>query len=210
MHTDKNLQVVRFSSITLLVHGLLLIPAFLLQKILIIRVIQTVVLLFLSMIAIKPFLQKRRHLVFSFFSFIFIVFFNIFAPHGEVLFKIFSFSVTSGAISIGLFKATAFTGLLTLSRITVTKAVPFSGFLGKMIGQVFYYLDQLQKTQGKYKTKNIMKRIDLTMMDITASAENNMASPETEKHQTSIPGFILIIFSLTLHWGLLVISLFVT
>ena len=78
-----------------------------------------------------------------------------------------------------------------------------------MTGQIFYYIDRFQEIQGKYKTKNIIKRIDLMLLDITEAVENEQESPEKEKQQINIIGIVLLILSVLLHWGLLGVSIFI-
>lgn len=205
MQTTKEPPKIRFSPITLLVHGLCILPAFLLQEVLYLRVFQTILFIILTLFLNNSPANKRKHLVFSFFSFLFILLFNTFSPHGEVLFKIFSFPVTRGAIQTGIFKGTVFTGLLSLSKITVMKNLTLSGPAGEMLSKVFYYFERLKEIQGKFKTKDIIKRIDLILLDITALPDTDHPTLKGQKGTTSGAGIFLLSLSVLFHWGILIL-----
>lgn len=206
MHILKKLIKIQFSPGVLFVHGLCILPAFLLQEVLFIRVFQTVIFIILTFFLPGTAAKKRKHLMFSLITFVFILVFNVFTPHGEVLYRLFSFPVTWGAIRTGIFKGTVFTGLLSLSKITVMKNLTLTGSAGKMIGMVFYYFQKLNEIQGKYKTKNIIKRIDSILLDISTSRGSGNPVLKAKKRKTSGAGISLIILSVLFHWGLMIFS----
>jgi hypothetical protein len=206
MQITKQRQKIRFSPVALLVHGLSILPTFLLQEVLLFRIIQTIIFIILSLSLENSIKGKMKTLFFSFFSFLFILVFHLFTPNGEVLYRILSFPVTLGAIHTGIFKGTVFTGLLALSKITVMKNLTLPGPAGKMISKVFYYFNRLKEIQGKFKTKNPVKRIDLMLLEISADQDINNPAVKEQKIVTSCTGIFCISLSVLFHWGILILS----
>ncbi|MBN2532216.1 MAG: hypothetical protein JXB88_04960 [Spirochaetales bacterium] len=209
MQITHKLPEIHFSPVMLFIHGFCILPAFIFQKVLLFRVFQTILFIFLSLFHASSSVDKRKQLVFSFFSFLFILVFNMLTPHGEVLFTLFNFPVTLGAINTGIFKATVFTGLLALSKITIAKNLSLPGPAGKMVSKVFYYFGELKEVQGKYKTKDIIKRIDLILLSITPPPDTGDSVPIEQKLKTSRAGILLICISLFFHWGIFILSLYI-
>ena len=84
-----------------------------------------------------------------------------------------------------------------------------SGPIGGMIGKVFFYFERLKEIQGKHKSKDIFKRIDMILLEVLSIEDSK--SPETlkEKQPVSWMGVLLLCISGLFHWGLLGMSLFV-
>ncbi|MBN2440007.1 MAG: hypothetical protein JXJ04_01635 [Spirochaetales bacterium] len=201
MGNSKKGSFFRLSPFAILAHGLIILPAFLLQENLYFRLFQTILFIVLSL-GIK----KKSNLVFSLLSFIFIVVFNVGSPNGEVLIHLFSFPITKQAIQTGIYKATTFIGLLALSKITIMPDLTIAGPMGGMIGKIFYYFEQLKIVRKKHKSGDIFKQIDAILLEVSSFPDSSAVTEQKEKIRTSIAGIIVLALSVLFHWGLFCIS----
>jgi hypothetical protein len=208
MYRSKRFPGIQFSPRAMLVHGLVILPAFVLQENLFFRGFQTLLFVVLSLLYANFPGSKKKYLVFTILSFLFIVVFQIITPFGEVLLRVFMFPVTAGAVKTGIYKATVFTGLISLSKITIMKDLTLPGRAGEMFSRIFYYFKRLNELQGKFKTKDIIQRIDLILLDISALNPGSLSGRCEKQQSTSVPVIFLICLSVFFHWGLLVFSWF--
>ncbi|WP_428768288.1 hypothetical protein V1L52_07135 [Treponema sp. HNW] len=74
-----------------------------------------------------------------------IVFFNLFQADGYVLFSVFSFRVTSGALQEGLKKSGVLLAMVFVSQYAVSRNVNLPGRAGGFLSRVFRYFDALNE-----------------------------------------------------------------
>jgi len=99
--------------------------------------------------------------------FISIVLFSLLQPYGRVLFSIFSFDITSGALISGLRKAFILTGMVVLSRLFIKTSFKLPGKPGLFMNRVFQYLGLLtQKHIKKGRLSSIIKAVDSRLMTV--------------------------------------------
>ena len=136
-----------------LILGLLFIPAFLLQQSILIRSIQ-----FIIIIAVYISQGGKFRIVPNLILFSGIVFAYIIRPSGKVLFMLFEFPVTKGALFSGLTRSLMLIGLIYISRLSVSSKLDFKGAAGNLVGRVFYYFEAITFGQGKFRFKDFYKR----------------------------------------------------
>lgn len=180
----------------LIVAGVAAIPSFLFQSNLILQIVQ-VATFFIAAAA----LGKRIRLLPPLIMLVSITLLNIFTPIGKVLFSVGRFSITLGALRLGLQKALTLIGLIYLSRATVRSDLRLPGKFGSIITKTFYYFDQIYEKWSTIPRQPIIKRLDALLTSIYGqerlSEENNR-----EKQSMGLPGYCIIAVFLLVQWSL--------
>lgn len=97
--------------------------------------------------------------------FISIVLFSLLQPYGRVLFSVFSFDITSGALLSGVRRALILTGMVVLSRLFIKTSFKLPGRPGLFMNRVFQYLGLLtRKHINKGRLSSIIKAVDNRLM----------------------------------------------
>lgn len=96
-------------------------------------------------------LKKRIRWLSSFFVVIGITFFSLLTPDGKVLWQLWWFKITSGALLTGLFRAGILIFLQLLSKILISSKIKLPGKIGQFVNQVFAIYEKL--TAEKFTTK---------------------------------------------------------
>jgi heptaprenyl diphosphate synthase len=89
-----------------------------------------------------------------------IVFFNLLAPYGRVLFEWGPFRVTGGALRAGIRRALTLEGLFMLSGACVRPALALPGRIGALLAESLGALGALQKQKAAIKPGHIIEGID--------------------------------------------------
>lgn len=110
--------------------------------------------------------SKKIRLFPSLMLVIFILFFELIKPTGKVLLAIRDFSITSGALLLGLRKSGILVGMIFLSKFIVGFDIRFSGRTGEFLKEVFHYFDLLTATKLKLNPKNFIEKIDERLNEI--------------------------------------------
>ena len=100
------------------------------------------VLLFMLLNALK---KGHIRLLPALIILISVVFFNLLAPSGLVLFSVFSFKVTQGALFTGLRKSGILLGMVFISQYAVSRTLYLPGRFGGFLSLVFWYFDKLSE-----------------------------------------------------------------
>lgn len=110
--------------------------------------------------------SKRIRIIPSLMIVMFILFFELLKPHGKVLLSIWDFSITSGALFLGLRKSGILVGMVFLSKFIISFDIRFSGRIGEFLREVFHYFDLLTETRLKLNSKNFIEKIDYRLNEI--------------------------------------------
>jgi heptaprenyl diphosphate synthase len=94
-----------------------------------------------------------------------LVLFNISVPYGKVLFSIWSFPVTEGALLGALKKAATVEGLLMISKVAIRKDFSFPGRTGWILGESFRILHILREKKIKIRPESFIKDIDAILLE---------------------------------------------
>ena len=141
-------------------------------------IIPAVILSFLLQKTMKRRIYILPHLT----MLLFMMISSLLTPHGEVLFRIFSYPVTEGAIIDGLSKALKLSGGIALSQAFSTIIRPQNGLIGKTISMFTQLLTAFHNTEGNLWTR------------FTEALTTEEPSNET-KRAVNIPYFTLICIS---------------
>ncbi len=140
-----------------------------------------------------------------------VLFAHILMPLGEVLFRIFDFPVTRGAIELGLEKGLSIVALVYLSRFAVSKELQLPGLAGKLLYTVLYYFEELTafrpKRPGWGKLGSMVAELDRHLYLVSFSPpDGRFQIPEKMQVKSGKAGsFFLPLFILSLHWLLFIV-----
>ncbi len=149
------------SSSFLLLAGLLFSLMIVIERSLCLKCLQ---LLFLFLVNVL--LRKQLRVVNKLILALFIVFFNLLSPAGEVILKIFSFPVTRDALRVGMGKALNIVCLIYLSKIVVRDDIMFPGEIGRLIGRTFGFFSRLSSYRGRISVKRLFQDLDEVFLTV--------------------------------------------
>ncbi|MDR2371180.1 MAG: Gx transporter family protein [Treponema sp.] len=95
-----------------------------------------------------------------------VVFFNLLAPYGRVLFEWGPFRITGGALLAGLRRAVTLEGLLMLSGACIRPGLALPGRMGALLAESFGMLGALQKQKAALKPGRIIEGIDKLLWEL--------------------------------------------
>lgn len=128
--------------------GMAVLPAYLIQTSLVIRIGQVVLFGALAVVA-----GKRL----QWFYFLTIVFtisvFHLLVPSGVVLATVGGFRITLGALRTGFFKAVTIVGLVFISLVAVRADLKIPGRLGSLVGKVFWSFEQIMEHRHQIEAR---------------------------------------------------------
>ena len=160
-----------------IVTGLLMIPAFLLQKNLILMAAQIV---FIMMIAVMKGRKIKPVPVIVVLSSV--VLMNLLQVNGKVLFTIGSFSVTLGALKIGLDKALTLIGMLYVSQYMVSGKPKLPGKFGQLLSKQFLFFEHIVTSWKRPEKGNFIESLDVVLEEM----EHIYPDSDTSNSETNI------------------------
>jgi len=80
-----------------------------------------------------------------------ITFFSLFSPHGQVVARLGTLAITTGALEAGLHRGVTLAGMVFLSQLAVSPQVRLPGRLGAFVVDMFGVLDQLVGKQQEFR-----------------------------------------------------------
>jgi uncharacterized membrane protein len=95
-----------------------------------------------------------------------IIFCNLLAPAGKVLFSVGGFSVTEGALFSGIKKALTIEGMIFLSRWMIAAGFSLPGYVGKLVSRSFEILALLSERKNRFDPRRIVASIDSILMSL--------------------------------------------
>ena len=173
MPKANRLLASHLSTRNLFLTGLLIIPAYLLQPGLLIRVLQVLLFAFLADRAGKKI--KWLYFVIMVSS---ITIFNLLTPFGRVLFSVGPFEVTSGALRGGVMKGMTVVGLVFISLFSIRSDLALPGRLGGLIGRVFFYFEKILEGRKRIEPRRLIASLDEILESIYGEAGDE---PEIER-----------------------------
>ncbi len=178
MPAANRLLADHLSTRNLFLTGLLVIPAYLLQANLVIRVAQVLLFAFLADRAGKKI--KWLYFVVMVSS---ITIFNLLSPFGRVLASVGPIEITEGALRAGVMKGFTIVGLVFISLFSIRADLSLPGRLGGLIGKVFYYFERILEGKRRLQPRRLIDSIDGILSSIFQ--EGTSASSRVERLQTS-------------------------
>ncbi len=181
----------------MLVTGLILAPAIILQQNLVVKSVQTCLFLALAVLSVS--VGKRRLIIGSTIFITTTIIVNLFSPVGRVILRIGPLRITQGALYLGISKATTLASLLYLSRICVRPSVRLPGVLGQYIAETFAYLGKLLARRERVSRHNIVRSLDEQFENIFESDVRKLTGFPTAANTPS--GILLLALLLILNWA---------
>jgi hypothetical protein len=177
--------------------GILLILPWILQGNNIFKLIEFSLLIILTLIAGKK--LKWGYFILFILS---ISFFHLLTPQGKVIIDFFGFPLTIGALSQGLFKGITLIGLILISLFSVKPGLHFPGKMGGLLGRMFYYYEEIMKSQKNLRPGKIIVGLDDAMLQL------NQPSPKKKEENFKNQPFAIIILLLInlLFWVLFIFN----
>ncbi len=136
-----------------MVMGLLFIPAFLLQNSVLIRSIQLGIIILLYILQGGKFHILPNVILISGIITAFLI-----RPAGVVLFSIWGFPVTEGALLSGISRAVILIGLIYISRLSVSSRLRLNSTAGNLLGRVFFYFEAITESNHTFPYKDIYRK----------------------------------------------------
>ncbi|NQT60913.1 MAG: hypothetical protein HQ557_18250 [Bacteroidetes bacterium] len=162
-----------------IIAGLLIIPTFLLQKNLILMAVQVAFVMVLAVLKgrkIKP--------VPVLVVLISVVLMNLLQVNGKVLFTVGSFSVTLGALKIGLDKALTLIGMLYVSQYMVSGKPKLPGKFGQLLSKQFLFFEYIVTSWKRPERGKFIESLDTvleTMEHIYPEADKSNGTTQALK-----------------------------
>jgi uncharacterized membrane protein len=138
-----------------LITGLIILPAFLLQP----STAATAALALLALGA-AAIVGRRIRILPNLLVLVSVTLANLLQANGLVLFEVWGFAVTAGALSIGLKKALTLIGLIYLSQYMVSRRPRLPGLFGYVVSLQLYYFEQITQKWRSQEKGGLIHRLD--------------------------------------------------
>ena len=187
-----------FSAKALCIAGLLIMPAFLFNPFTPFRILMFLFFWFLAWLC-----GKKNNPLITITVILFIVAFNLIVPHGQVLFVIGGFRITSGALMLGIQRAITLAGLIMLSRVTIRHDHKIPGLFGELIGESFRLFSIMMNKRQRITRKNFISDIDQMMIELSSdSGDAEAAKTGTgPASRTKFAGFLILAVVVLMSWA---------
>lgn len=184
--------------VILFVCGAAVIPAFLFQRSVVVKLVQVIVFAALATAA-----GKKIKPVYFLVMVTSITFFNVLSPLGRVLIQIGPFPVTETALVSGVVKGLTIVGLVFISLFSIRPDLRLPGRMGGMIGRVFFYFERIiEGKRRKLEPRRLIASIDEILEEIFEPGV-----PEAEAKATTIKttrlGYLIAFAIPVVNWVLL-------
>ena len=132
-----------------------------------------------------------------------VVVFNLATPGGRILFQLFGFPFTAGALDVGLSKALGLTSLLLLSKIGIRPDLELPGRWGRVLNLTLAYVRYLLDADVRLLARDPVRRLD----DLLREVERNVdVTPRDVEVRSTIPGLAVLGGSLAVHWTVVLVA----
>ena len=125
---------------------MLAFPAFLFQKNLTVLAGEAAAFFFLALTR-----RGKLRLLPSLLMIAGIIFFSLLSPHGQVVARLGTLAITTGALEAGLHRGVTLAGMVFLSQLAVSPQVRLPGRLGAFVVDMFGVLEQLVGKQQEFR-----------------------------------------------------------
>lgn len=157
--------------------GLVLAPSFVLGSSLVVSAAQLATML---VVGLAAGVRLRFWRTFTFFAVV--VLFNLATPAGRVVLTVATLPVTSGALMLGLDRATTLTSLLMLSKLAIRSRLRLPGRLGALITLTLGYLRHLLALPVAEMVKQPSRRLDELLVRLYR--DHTAAEPRASQEAT--------------------------
>ena len=193
---------------------MLAFPAFLFQKNVMVLVGEAAAFFFLALSR-----RGRLRLLPSLLMIAGITFFSLLSPHGQVVARLGTLAITTGALEAGLRRGVTLAGMVFLSQLAVSPQVRLPGRVGAFVVDMFGVLEQLVGKQQEFRQAlrkkdgagGVMAALDQRLYQVYWNREEKEAESvqvaDTGRRSLSVAGVIVGLVWLGFLYGLLILSL---
>jgi hypothetical protein len=187
--------------------GMLVLPAYLLQQDLVVRLVQVVLFGGLARLA-----GKRLQWLYFGSIIVTITIFHVIVPSGEVLAEVAGFRITAGALRTGVFKALTIVGMVFVSLVAVRADLRLPGRLGELAGKIFWAFEQIMERRDELSLRRPFESVDRfldhlygELVSMGSGIADTAERKETARRSTGL-GMATVGSIVTAQWLLLVPS----
>ncbi|MDR2149917.1 MAG: hypothetical protein LBO67_03705 [Spirochaetaceae bacterium] len=181
-----------FSSTALCITGALMLPALVFNPDTFARGYQF--LLFWLFLILSG---KKNNALMTVLVMLTIIFFNLLAPFGRVLYAIGSFKITDGALKEGIKRAVTLEGLILLSRVSIRDDLRLPGTFGELISESLRLFARLSAQKMPFDRHHIVASLDALLSALNAEP----SAPQSARiARTSRAGALILIAAVLLTW----------
>lgn len=197
-HSNPFLKA-NFSAAHLFLTGGVIIPAFLFQDNLVVRVAQVLLFAWLASFAGKRI--KWNYFLVMVGS---ITVFNLLQPLGEIILQLGPFIITRGALNQGLEKGFTIVGLVFISLFSIRPDLRLPGRVGGLVARVFFYFERIIEGKKHLERRRLIESIDTILLSIYTPGQTEPARGEasfTEAGKTTWLGGVCMAALILLNWS---------
>lgn len=178
--------------------GLAILPAFLFQNSLVVRVAQVGLFIGLAIMA-----GKRVSFLYFGGMLISIALFNLLVPTGKVFFFVAGFPITELALISGLHKGLGIVGLVMISLATVRPQLVLPGSIGGLLGYMFRYYEEILSQRSHFDSRHPIASIDRILFRLGTTAATSQISRSS--YGMTFAGWFLVGILVISQWSLLLV-----
>ena len=146
--------------------GMIVLPAFLLQRSMLIKVILAVIFILYAAALHK---KISVHVIVLVTGGIILA--NLLSPIGRVMVSIGSLPITAGALKQGVYKAATLIGLIYLSRWAIHEQLKIPGRWGGVFGRILFYFERITIIWSEHRGVGLIARLDRTLLEVSDPGE---------------------------------------
>lgn len=136
--------------------------------------------IFLCLVSVR---KKKVKILPSIFMICSITLFSLLLPFGKILFTVGKFSVTAGALALGLKKSFVLCGMVFLSQFATSFVVKIPGKVGNLLSRIFFYFNRFSNVE--IKKGQVLQKIDNALCDVYFEDDNyENSGAETDLNHT--------------------------
>ena len=135
--------------------------------------------------------------------FVAVVVFNLATPGGRVLFEVFGFPVTAGALGVGLSKALGLTSLLLLSKIGIRRDLELPGRWGRLLDLTLAYVRYLVDADVRLLARDPVGRLDNLLREVQRNVDGQARGARV---RSTIPGLTALGGLLAITWTVALVT----
>jgi heptaprenyl diphosphate synthase len=200
MRSKDNFFTRNTSPLHLFITSALILPAYLFQDELLLRIAQVLLFAGLSTVAGKKI--KWLYFVVMVSS---ITFFNLLTPMGRVLVSAGPFAITEGALRNGVMKGLTIIGLVFISLFSIRPDLKLPGRLGGLLVRLFYYFERIVETKRqKLEARRLIGSID-DILDSLYQPGKPQEPPSGRVATTTVAGALFMVVAVGANWALLLV-----
>ena len=170
------MKISPISSLPLFLAGMAILPTIVLQSSILLLLLQMLILALGAWRAGKHIRPLYYLLLISS-----VTLFHLLSPFGEVLYTIGRFTITDGALILGLRKGLVVSALVFCSLATVRKELQLPGQFGRLLSQLFSNLELLMAHKNNLQRKNLLQSIDTLLLNLLQQPPHQRPSSSRER-----------------------------